>query len=156
MSESRVLTKVTFKNWRNLYDVTIENLTPITVFIGANSSGKTNIIDGLRFLRDAVEKDIDEALNSRGGESEIRSIGVNSQAPIQVGFSFMPGTGNDTLTYNLSVDYTKEGYRQIIEVLTDSKGVTWMTSTNGQVKVMDKNGQDIDTYAQVGLALSAL
>jgi predicted ATPase len=41
-----------FQNWRSLKDVTIDNLTPITVFIGANSSGKTNILDALHFRRD--------------------------------------------------------------------------------------------------------
>jgi len=47
-----MLTQFGFKNWRSLRDVTID-LSPITVFIGANSSGKTNIVDGLRFHRDS-------------------------------------------------------------------------------------------------------
>jgi AAA15 family ATPase/GTPase len=38
-----MLTRMTFKNWRSLRDVTID-FTSITLFIGANSSGKTNIL----------------------------------------------------------------------------------------------------------------
>jgi AAA15 family ATPase/GTPase len=34
--------------------VVIEDLTPITMFIGANASGKSNILDGLYFLRHAL------------------------------------------------------------------------------------------------------
>jgi hypothetical protein len=151
-----MLTQLRFKNWRSLRKVTIDNLTPITVFIGANSSGKTNILDGLAFLRNAVDKDIDDALNSRGGETEIRSINANADAPVQLEFTFLPGSGQGELTYSLSLEQAKEGYRQFIEVLTDSTGITWMISTNGSVKVRDKNGGEIDTIAQVGLALSAL
>lgn len=47
-----MLKQLRFKNWRSLRDVTID-LSPLTVFIGANSSGKTNIIDGIKFMRDA-------------------------------------------------------------------------------------------------------
>ncbi|MCU0464858.1 MAG: AAA family ATPase [Anaerolineae bacterium] len=46
-----MLKQLRFKNWRSLRDVTID-LSPLTVFIGANSSGKTNIIDGIKFMRD--------------------------------------------------------------------------------------------------------
>jgi len=42
-------------------DVTI-NFTPITVFIGANSSGKTNIIDALKFRRYAMRNGIRQAV----------------------------------------------------------------------------------------------
>lgn len=47
-----MLKQLRFKNWRSLRDVTID-LSPLTVFIGANSSGKTNIIEGIKFMRDA-------------------------------------------------------------------------------------------------------
>jgi predicted ATPase len=56
-----MLTELRFKNWRSLRDVTIE-LTPITVFIGANSSGKTNILDALYFLRYAMDNDLAQAM----------------------------------------------------------------------------------------------
>jgi len=48
-----MLKQLHLKNWRSLRDVTID-FTPITVFIGANSSGKTNIIDALKFRRDST------------------------------------------------------------------------------------------------------
>jgi hypothetical protein len=51
-----MLTRLRFKNWRSLKEETIDFTTPITVLIGANSSGKTNIVDGLRFYRDSLNK----------------------------------------------------------------------------------------------------
>ena len=46
-----MLTRIEFQNWRSLQSAVLDGLTPITVLIGANSSGKTNIVDGLRFMR---------------------------------------------------------------------------------------------------------
>ena len=57
-----------FKNWRSLKDVEINDLTPITVFIGANSSGKTNIIDALRFWRDAQSRGLEHVVSALGYE----------------------------------------------------------------------------------------
>ncbi len=48
-----MLKRIHFQNWRSLRDVTVE-FGPITVLIGANSSGKTNIVDGLRLHRDSL------------------------------------------------------------------------------------------------------
>lgn len=50
-----MLTRLRLKNWRSVKDATID-LSPITVFIGANSSGKTNILDAIRFKRDSLTK----------------------------------------------------------------------------------------------------
>lgn len=58
-----MLKQLHLKNWRSLRDVTID-FTPITVFIGANSSGKTNIIDALKFRRYVVLNGLRQA-NSR-------------------------------------------------------------------------------------------
>jgi predicted ATPase len=49
-------------------DVTLE---PLTILVGRNASGKSNFLDALAFLRDAMEFGLGEALKRRGG---IRSI----------------------------------------------------------------------------------
>lgn len=73
-----MLTRLRFKNWRSLKDVTIEGLTPLTVFIGANSSGKTNIIDGLAFMRDLVNFRVQEAV--RGNRrNKARTLGTTDE-----------------------------------------------------------------------------
>ncbi|MFP4324099.1 MAG: AAA family ATPase [Anaerolineales bacterium] len=52
-----MITSLQFQNWRSLRAVRIENLGPLTVFIGANASGKSNIFDALHFLREGVIED---------------------------------------------------------------------------------------------------
>ncbi len=61
------LLSLTAKNYRSLRDVSIE-LNDLNLFIGANASGKSTILDALRFLRDGVQsRDFRTPVYSRGG-----------------------------------------------------------------------------------------
>jgi len=71
-----MLTQLQFTNWRSLQNVTIDNLTPITVFIGANSSGKTNIVEALNFIRYASYSGLREAVYAFGGREKVQSLGI--------------------------------------------------------------------------------
>jgi len=71
-----MLKQLHLKNWRSLRDVTID-FTPITVFIGANSSGKTNIIDALKFRRDSTKNGGYEAISKGEVMTDILPHGIN-------------------------------------------------------------------------------
>ena len=61
------LLRLKAKNYRSLRDVSID-LEDFNVFIGANASGKSTILDALRFLHDGVHaRDFEGAVSSRGG-----------------------------------------------------------------------------------------
>jgi predicted ATPase len=61
------VSKLTAKNYRSLRDVSIE-FDDLNVFIGANASGKSTILDALRFLQEGVvERDFRKPVYSRGG-----------------------------------------------------------------------------------------
>src|SRR5262245_2171752 len=94
-----MITRLRFKNWRSLRDVTIDNLTPITVFIGANSSGKTNILDSLYFLRDAIGLNLPIAWNQRSFPDDYRTLGVDSSESLEIEFSFRPDNSQKMLNY---------------------------------------------------------
>jgi len=47
-------------------------LAPLTIFVGPNASGKSNIIRGLRFLRDALTIQLNTALDQEGGIYSVR------------------------------------------------------------------------------------
>ncbi len=93
-----MLTRMRFQNWRSLKDVTIENLTPITVFIGANSSGKTNIIDALRFRRHSGKYGAENAVQTWGNYSNILSFDHGKEETIEFEQSFRPSANAKTLT----------------------------------------------------------
>ena len=51
---------------------TIE-LGPLNVVVGANASGKTNLLSALRFLQNAVTHDVSYAVSEMGGIAEVRN-----------------------------------------------------------------------------------
>ena len=48
-------------------------LGPLNVLIGANASGKTNLLCALRFLQNAVAHDVAYAVSEMGGSAEVRN-----------------------------------------------------------------------------------
>lgn len=78
-----LITRLSFKNWRSLRDVTIDNLTPITVFIGTNSSGKTNILDGIRFYRDILQKGLVSVVMELG-YTNIQTDAPHQEGPVEL------------------------------------------------------------------------
>src|ERR1700684_1588175 len=44
-------------------------LAPLTILVGRNASGKSNFLDALAFLRDALDDGLDSALENHGGVS---------------------------------------------------------------------------------------
>ncbi len=61
------LSSIAIRNYRSIRDIDIE-VGDLTLFIGANASGKSAILDSLRFLSEAVRaRDFRVPLFSRGG-----------------------------------------------------------------------------------------
>jgi len=65
------ITRLQVRNYRSLGEVDV-SLTPLTVLVGPNGSGKSNLIDVLRFVRDAITYGLDQAILERNGMSAIR------------------------------------------------------------------------------------
>ena len=69
------ITRLKLHNWRNFRDIDIE-LQRRVFIVGANATGKSNLLDALRFLRDAANPKgggLQSAVNRRGGFRELRS-----------------------------------------------------------------------------------
>jgi len=60
-----MLTQLRVRNYKSLEDVTIP-VRPLTVFVGPNNAGKSNILDCLLFLRELLEQG-PPSVHSRGG-----------------------------------------------------------------------------------------
>ena len=54
------------QGYRSLYDVELK-FQPLTVLVGANNAGKSNLIEALSFLASVYQWDFEPAINSRGG-----------------------------------------------------------------------------------------
>ncbi len=71
MSDAPFLRRVMLRNYKSIgyCDVRLQALTWL---VGQNGAGKSNFMDALHFVRDALANSLDSALNERGGISEVR------------------------------------------------------------------------------------
>lgn len=101
------ITDLRLKNWRNFRTASIE-LAPRTFLVGPNASGKSNLLDAIRFLHDivAVGGGFQDAVNNRGGVSSLRCLAARQQPDIELVLR-LSGTGG-TWTYQLSFNQTRQ------------------------------------------------
>ena len=74
------------KNWRNFTKVDVA-LQRRQFMVGPNASGKSNLLDVFRFLRDIAKQPgggLQEAVQKRGGISKIRCLSARSDPEIGI------------------------------------------------------------------------
>lgn len=70
--------RIRLKNFKAFRDVTLEGISPYTVFVGANGVGKSTLFDVFGFVRDCLKENVGAALNRRGGFKEVVSRGCET------------------------------------------------------------------------------
>jgi len=101
------ITRVWAKNFRSIRELDIE-LGPLTVLVGPNASGKSNVMDVLRFIRDCAVSGLDRAISDRSGINEIRRWSAKGTARnIEVGLE--ASMGRLQLGYGLAISGRREG-----------------------------------------------
>lgn len=66
------LKRVKIRNYKSIVSCDVE-LGALTVLVGRNGAGKSNFLDALRFVADAMRKSLAEAIKSRGSINEVCS-----------------------------------------------------------------------------------
>jgi predicted ATPase len=86
------LTRVVLRNYKSIGFCDVR-LNPLTYLVGANGSGKSNFLDALHLVRDALAGSLDNALNERGGLNEVRrrSSGHPTNFGIRLEFTLKNG-----------------------------------------------------------------
>jgi predicted ATPase len=75
---------VRIRNYKSICDATLD-LAPFTVLIGQNGSGKSNVVDALAYLRDALIGEEDGTRNGRGGYARlIHAASASSSERIRI------------------------------------------------------------------------
>lgn len=84
-SSGQHFTHVYLENWRNFTSVDVE-LQSRVFLVGPNASGKSNLLDVFRFLRDivVVGGGFQEAVRKRGGVSRLRSLAARRNPDIVI------------------------------------------------------------------------
>lgn len=81
-----LVTRLILKNWRNFREVDV-SLGPRGYVIGANASGKSNLLDVFRFLRTISQSEgggLQKALKDRGGLSKLRSLHARTDPEVKI------------------------------------------------------------------------
>jgi predicted ATPase len=125
-------TRVILQNWRNFLDVKLD-LRERMFLVGPNASGKSNLLDVFRFVRDIAEPQggFQNAVRSRGGVSRLRSLHARRYPHVVVAVEAdLQGTG---WCYRLG--FTQDNTRR--PVVTEEK--VWK---NGQLILERPDGPD--------------
>lgn len=77
------------RHYKSLDNVLLDFSHPITVLVGPNAVGKSNIVDCLRFVRDAIEFDLEHAVSSRGGIGRVRQYSKTKPYKVTVRLEFV-------------------------------------------------------------------
>lgn len=93
---------VGFRNWRNFERVDVA-LRSRAFLVGPNASGKSNFLDGFRFLHDlvAIGGGLQEAAHRRGGVSKLRCLAARRFPDIAIEFEVSDNITNIIWKYNL-------------------------------------------------------
>ena len=92
MNSSVFITRVVLRNYKSIGYCDV-SLGPLTYLVGVNGSGKSNFLDALHLVRDALNGSLDNALNERGGLGEVRrrSSGHPNHFGIRLEFTMSSG-----------------------------------------------------------------
>ena len=77
------LSKLQVQHYKSLDDVSVDFAPDVTLVVGPNGVGKSNFVDVLRFLRDAVVEDLEHAVTKREGIQ--RLLQTYKTKPYQIG-----------------------------------------------------------------------
>ena len=81
-----IITRLKLTNWRNFAEVDVP-LRDRAFVIGPNASGKSNLLDAVRFLRDVAKREgggLQAAVARRGGVPKIRCMSASANSTIAI------------------------------------------------------------------------
>ena len=81
-----IATRLILKNWRNFRDVDAR-LRDTSYLLGANATGKSNLLDAFRFLRDVSKAQgggLQKAVSDRGGIPKLRCLHARRDPEVRI------------------------------------------------------------------------
>ena len=123
---------ISIENYRVFREVEFKIMSPLSVLIGANGTGKSTLFDVFSFLKDALTGDANSAAARRGGYRELVSRGEQGPVRIAVGYQ---GRDNRLLAYVLRLE--EEAGRVVVQ----SEGLSHQTEREAEQFVIFSRGR---------------
>ncbi len=98
------------RNYRVFRDAELADLPSMATVVGANGSGKSTLFDAMSFLKDALTKNVAQAVERRGGFRELVSRGESG--PISI---ILHLVGSSGFPEAYRVDIAQENDRPVVQ-----------------------------------------
>jgi len=109
-----IISGIKIRNWRNFKDVDV-SLRERVFIVGPNASGKSNMLDVFRFLRDISKPGggLQKAVTDRGGISKIRCLAARAYPDVEIEIHISEyGSFDPIWKYAIGIKQEGRGYRQ--------------------------------------------
>lgn len=109
-----IVTNLKLQNWRNFREADVP-IAKTVYLLGANATGKSNLLDVFRFLRDISKTQgggLQKAIADRGGMSKLRCLHARREPEALIEIRMVDG--NDKWTYELAFKQENRGTHRIL------------------------------------------
>ena len=106
-----LLSHIRLKNWRN-FQVLEVPLRHLTYVLGPNASGKSNLLDALRFLRDVSKRQgggLQAAIVDRDGISKVRCLHARRDPEVEIDIELSRELDQETPSWRYVLAFRPEG-----------------------------------------------
>lgn len=108
-----IISRIKLINWKNFKEIDVP-LSGRTFIVGPNASGKSNLLDVFRFLRDIAKAGggLQNAVLDRGGISKIRCLSARKHPEVEVEIELSEYGSKEVLwKYAIGIKQEVRGYR---------------------------------------------
>ena len=148
-----IINRLIAKNWRNFQQVNVP-LRERQFIVGPNASGKSNLLDIFRFLRDIVKVDgggFQKAVKDRGGVSKIRCLSAGHEPEVAIEIHIAE-TPDEPATWQYGVGFRQEARDDCEAYLTYER--VWREGELLLDRPDSDDNQDPDRLTQTALEQS--
>jgi len=106
------ITHVKIKNWRNFQEAEFNLTQPVSYIIGPNASGKSNLIDVFRFLRDICKPTgggLQQAIRLRHGLKKVRCLHARNDPEVRIEVALSDSLTDTSPTWRYTLGFKSEG-----------------------------------------------
>jgi predicted ATPase len=108
-----IISGLTLRNWRNFRSADVALRQRVFV-VGPNASGKSNLLDCIRFLRDIAKPGggLQSAISQRSGLSKIRCLAARQNPDVEIEVTLSDSDSDVAWRYAIGITQQVRGYRQ--------------------------------------------
>ena len=113
------VSRIELQNWKN-FKSTEANLSRRCFFIGPNASGKSNLLDAFRFLRDLAQNGLAQAVDDRGGVSSLRCLAARKSPSLAIDVILSEATDAPRWRYRIKFNQDPQRTPRVREEIVEN------------------------------------